>query len=120
MLILIISIATLIGCTKEESRPKIRLSNISPYDFKNIVVNTTTGNTDFGNLNSGQKTEYKVFERAYSYAFVELEIEGKTYTLQPIDYVGESTLENGNYTYQLDANDPQEEYGILSLTFIED
>lgn len=96
------------------------MSNISQYDFQNIIVNTTTGNTYFGDLNSGQKTEYKVFEKAYSYAFVELEIDGKTYTLQPTDYVGETPLENGNYTYQIDANDSQEQYGKLSLTLIEE
>jgi uncharacterized protein YxeA len=80
ILILIISIAALISCSKDESQPKIRLSNISQYDFLNIVVNTTTGDTNFEDLNSGQKTEYKVFEKAYRYAFVELEIDGKTYT----------------------------------------
>jgi hypothetical protein len=29
-------------------------------------------------------------------------------------------LGNGNYTYQIDANDSQEQYGMLSLTLIED
>lgn len=108
ILILIISIAVLIGCSKDESNPKIRLANTSQYDFQNIVVNTTTGNINFEDLNSGQKTEYKVFEKAYRYAYVELEIEGKTYKLQPTDYVGENSLENGNYTYQIDANDSQD------------
>ena len=121
-IILLITIATLFGCSKdnENNEVKIRLSNVSQYDFQNIVVNTTTGNVTFENLSPGQKSEYKEFDKAYSYAFVELEIDGETYTLQPIDYVGETLLENGNYTYQLDANDTDDQYTKLSLTLIED
>lgn len=51
-------------------------------------------------MKAAKKTDYKVFESAYGYAFIELEIGGKTYTIQPIDYVGETPLEDGNYTYQ--------------------
>ncbi|RXQ92203.1 hypothetical protein EO244_11680 [Ancylomarina salipaludis] len=121
-LILCITIVTLFGCSKdnENNEVKIRLSNVSQYDFQNIVVNTTTGDVNFENLKSGQKSEYKDFDKAYSYAFVELEIDGKTYTLQPIDYVGETLLKNGNYTYQLDANDTDDQYTKLSLTLIKD
>ena len=124
ILILIISIAALISCSKDDEKNpsglKIRLSNVSQYDFQNIVVNTTTGDVNFENLNSGQKTEYKVFEKAYRYAFVELEIDGKMYTLQPTDYVGETRLGNGKYTYQIEANDSQDQYGKLSLALIKD
>ncbi len=118
-LILYLTIIILFGCSKdnENNEVKIRLSNISQYDFQNIVVNTTTGNVNFGNLSSGQKSEYKEFDKAYRYAFVELEIDGETYTLQPIDYVGETLLKNGIYTYQLDVNDIDT---ILSLTLVED
>ncbi|MBP0905720.1 hypothetical protein ACFSKN_15855 [Mariniflexile gromovii] len=122
-LILIISISTLFSCSSDNnniSEVNIRLSNVSQYNFKNIVVNTSTGNTNFENMSSQETTNYKAFETAYRYAFVELEIDGKTYTLQPIDYVGETPLKNGNYTYQIDANDSQEQYGKLSLTLIDE
>lgn len=124
ILFLIISISTLISCSSDDdnntSELNIRLSNVSQYDFRNIVVNTTTGNTNFENINSQEKTNYKTFETAYRYAFVKLEIDGETYTIQPIDYFGETPLENGNYTYQIDANDSEEHYGKLSLTLIEE
>jgi hypothetical protein len=122
ILIFIISVSSFISCSNNDdikvSELKIRLSNISQFEFKNIVVNTTTGNSNFENLSSQQITAYKTFQTAYRYAFVELEIDGNTYTLQPIDYVGETPLENGNYTYQIDANDSLEQYGKLSLTLI--
>ncbi len=124
ILFLIISISTLISCSSDDdnntSELNIRLSNVSQYDFRNIVVNTTTGNTNFENINSQEKTNYKTFETAYRYAFVKLEIDGETYTIQPIDYFGETPLENGNYTYQIDVNDSEEHYGKLSLTLIEE
>jgi hypothetical protein len=119
ILILIISISTLVSCSSDDdnnaSELNIRLSNISQFDFQNIVVNTTTGNTNFENISSQQMTNYKTFQTAYRYAFVELQIDGETYTLQPIDYVGETPLENGNYTYQIDVNDSN-----LSLTLVVD
>ena len=121
--VLIISISMLFSCSRDDSNApelNIRLSNISQFEFQNIVVNTSTGNTNFGNIGSQQKTSYKTFQSAYKYAFVELQIDGETYTLQPTDYVGETPLENGNYTYQIDANDSHERYGKLSLTLIEE
>ena len=122
--ILILILAISMSCSGDDdsntSELNIRLSNVSPYNFQNIVVNTGTRNTNFENINSQQKTGYKTFETAYRYAFVELEIDGETYTLQPIDYVGETLLENGNYTYEIYANDSQEQYGKLTLTLIEE
>ena len=123
VLILIVSISILISCSNDEdnsSELKIRLSNVSQFDYQNITVNTSTGNVDFEDINTEQNTDYKTFETAYRYAFIELEIDGKTYTLQPIDYVGETPLENGNYTYEIDANNSQDQYGKLNLTLIEE
>ncbi|MGO4771638.1 hypothetical protein ACEN2I_08235 [Flavobacterium sp. W22_SRS_FK3] len=121
ILILVIMVLALFGCSNDDSSElRIRLSNASKFNFQNITVNTSTGNVNFENLSSGQNTTYKIFAKAYSYAFVELEIDGKTYTLQPIDYVGETLLKKGNYTYEITANDSQERYGKLSLKLIKD
>lgn len=84
------------------------------------MINTTTGKTNFENIGSQQVTNYKSFKVAYRYAFIELEIEGKIYTIQLIDYFGETPLENGNYTYQIDANDSQEQYEKLAITLIKE
>jgi uncharacterized lipoprotein YehR (DUF1307 family) len=124
ILILIILSVVLFNCKDDDDSNltglQIRLSNVSPYKFQNIVVNTTTGNVNFEDLKSGQKSAYKEFEKAYRYAFVELEIDGKKYTLQPIDYVGETLLEDGKYTYKIDASDSNDQYARLSLTLVED
>ena len=125
LLILILTIATFVSCSSDYNKEvpselKIRLSNISQFDFQNIVVNTSTGNVEFEDINAGQSTEYKIFKTAYRYAFVELVIDEKIYTLQPLDYVGETPLKNGKYTYQINANDSQSQHGKLSLILIEE
>lgn len=124
ILILIITFIAMVSCSKEDGNdslgPEIRLSNTSKQNFKNVIINTSTGEVNFGDLNSGQKTAYKIFKKAYRYAFVKLEIDGKTYTIQPIDYVGETVLKDGRYTYQLNVNETQGQYTNLNLTLIED
>ncbi len=124
LLICILTIITLLSCSNDDDNNstelRIRLSNASQFDFQNITVNTSTGNVVFEDMNVGQNSEYQVFQSAYRYAFVELEIDGETYTIQPIDYVGETLLENGDYTYQINANNSLEQYEKLSLTLIVD
>ncbi|MDN3586035.1 hypothetical protein QWY86_05115 [Pedobacter aquatilis] len=124
ILVFIFAISMLVACSKEkitgQSGPEIRLSNSSQQTFKNIIVNTGTGEVNFGDLDAEKKTAYKKFTKAYSYAFVKLEIDGKTYTIQPIDYVGETPLKDGRYTYQISVNVNQGQYSNLGLKLIEE
>ena len=102
----------------QTSSVQIRIQNASPYKFENIIVNTYDKATNFENLNSNQKSTFKTFDVAYGYAFVQLQISGKTYTYQPIDYVGETPLVNGNYTYKITVT--SNSYQDLSLELIKD
>ncbi|MCX2743262.1 hypothetical protein OO013_05265 [Mangrovivirga sp. M17] len=106
------------ACNEDESPEtvNIRLKNTSKYDYTNIVVY----DTKFQDLNSGNTSEYHQFDIAYRYAFVELEINGNVYTIQPIDYVGETPLKNGFYTYNIGANDTNDQYGRLSIDLVKD
>jgi hypothetical protein len=95
--------------SQQTSSLQIRILNASQYKFESITVNQVS----YGDLIAKQRSTYKTHEMAYRYAFVELQINGKTYTIQPIDYVGETALENGNYTYKITVNpDPYHELGI--------
>jgi len=122
-LMLIPFLILITGCSilsgdDEATEVFIRLSNVSSYTYQDIRVSTTGGEVSYGDLESGEFTDYKSFEKAYRYGFVELLINGSTYTLLPIDYVGETPLENGYYTYQINANDSDDRFGKLSLTLI--
>ncbi len=122
ILILIFAISLFSNCSEDDTNNdvNIRLSNVSDSDFENIIVNTTTGDINYGNLKSREVSEYKNFNKAYRYAYVELNIGEKTYTIQPIDYVGETPLNDGNYTYQLDLVSYEEGFLDLTITLIEE
>jgi|TARA_B100000767_G_scaffold42954_1_gene36886 predicted component of type VI protein secretion system len=108
ILYLVIIGLILIGCSSSETKKsndlQIRISNVSEFNYDNIKVSTTGEMVDFGNLNSNSKSDYKTFDKAYKYAYVEFQINGKTFILQPIDYFGETLLENGKYAYELNVN----------------
>lgn len=113
----------ILGCSGDDTpsdKVKIRLRNISNYNFANVVVGTPGGTVNYGDIPSKNTTGYESFNTAYRYAFIELQVDGKTYTIQPIDYVGETPLENGSYTYEINANDSEERYGRLILRLRED
>ena len=117
-----LSIFFVVACSCKddiESNANIRLSNVSQFDFRNVILNAGDGQVDFGNLDSKQISDYGFFKIAYRNSFIQLEIDGKKYTRQPIDFVGSTPLGSGNYTYEIDANDSQEEYDRLTLTIIE-
>ena len=124
ILALIFAMNMIISCKKEkvanQPGPEIRLSNSSQHSFKKVFINTGTGEVDFGDLGSGKQTEYRKFNKGYRYAFVKLEIDGKAYIIQPIDYVGEKVLKAGRYTYQISFNENQGQYSSLNLKLIEE
>lgn len=121
---LVFFIGILVGCSNDTTGDKpipqtssvqIRIQNASPYrcKFEHIIVN----NVSFDDLLTGQKSAFKTFDLAYSYAFVQLQINEKTYTFLPVDYLGETPLENGNYTYKITAN-PSNPYQKLNMELI--
>lgn len=128
ILILIVSITVLLSCSNDNdkvpSEVNIRISNISEFNYQNIVVNASIENVnvkmDIENLNSGQMTEYKRFETAHPYPYIELQIEGETYNILPLTTGFDVPLENGNYTYQINANDSPEQYDKLSFQLIQE
>ena len=108
LLLLLFTSTFLLGCSNDDDvihteidEVNIRIKNGSAFNYKDISVY----NVDYGNLNSGEFSEYKTFETTYRYANVGLFIEETEYSFQPYDYVGETPLENGNYTYILTITD---------------
>jgi len=106
----------LVACT-EGGKPRevmIRVQNLSSYDYENVVVSSGGPEYHFGNIPANMTSDYILFESAYSYAYVKVEIEGETLTLQPIDYVGESYLNSGSYTFQVDVTGSGTDPGSLT------
>ncbi len=99
---------------------QIRIKNASQYNYSNILVNTNGGENNYGNISASKTTKYGGFDFAYRYAFVELKINGQIFTIQPIDYVGETKLTPGKYTYEIGANDSAQRYGKLTIKLFKD
>ncbi len=76
---------------------EIRVRNDSKIDFENVVV----GGKKYGDIKRGAATDYQTWERAYRYSLVSLLADSKPLKIQPEDYVGETQLGNGHFTYVL-------------------
>lgn len=107
----------------EENDPDgvmIRVENSSTLDFKDILVSSGSGNVEFGDLKAGKKSDYKKFESAYRYGFVSLLADGKELKIQPFDYVGETPLSKGQYTYKFNVDSSDPENPSLTLELVVD
>lgn len=80
----------------------IRLLNSSGTDFSNVFA----GIEDYGEVLNGDSTEYREWSIAFRIARVVAQTPLGEFTIQPIDFVGETPLGAGNFTYELTFDDP--------------
>ena len=83
----------------------IRVQNISLFDFDEVEVAAPGGVANYGSVAVQETSDYQSFTEAYRYAAIRVTIDDKDFVLQPIDYVGESPLGAGNFTYIIDVPD---------------
>ncbi|MGB5228479.1 MAG: hypothetical protein WBN55_09450 [Eudoraea sp.] len=106
-----------LSCTDRDDNVdtiNIRIKNDSNINFDEVQVGTNE--ELYTNTAPGDYSNYLVYEMAYQYAFVEIKSGEDIYVLQPIDFVGETELPIGFYTYKLNIN----EEGEVSLQFVVD
>ncbi len=106
-----------IGCTDRDDNlvaVNIRVHNVSEITFDLVQVGDIEQLHE--NVAPDSFTEYLEYEEAYRYAYIQIESGTETYVLQPIDFVGETPLPIGLYTYELDVN----EEGEVLLNFVVD
>lgn len=122
LLLCLCACLSLFSCKKEDAASGsgaggifIRVSNASQYQFNNTVIKAPGGENNYGTVFIGQKSEYKVFTQAYKYAYIKLTAQGQDLVLQPIDYVGETPLTPGQYTYVLDVVDGSQNQKQLTI-----
>lgn len=106
-MILFLLAAFALGCSSDDNESVdanaiyIRVLNQSSHDFKNVVVDPFNSEENYGDISSHDYSYYQKFDRAYRYAYIEVELDGQIYTIQPTDFVGEEPIESGLYTHQL-------------------
>ena len=100
--LIILSIFLFVSCSENEKQEDIyiRLSNASDIIFENATFN----GENYGTIHPNEFSEYRLFEIAYHYGSVQITIDGQEYGWTPIDYVGETPLEGGNYTFEFTFN----------------
>jgi hypothetical protein len=80
---------------------EIRVRNDSKIDLNDVVV----GGKKYGNISPGGTTDYQTWETAYRYSSVSLLADGKPMEIRPIDYIGETPLGDGHFTFALTVKD---------------
>lgn len=96
---------------------EIRVANRSDRDFDRVVVTFDPGRVDYGAVAKGATSEYRRIQQAYRYALVEVTASGQTFRFHPIDFVGETPLEPGRYTYALSI-EPSD--NTITIDLVED
>jgi len=98
-----------LGCTPEPSEPageavRLRVENLSPFTLEEVLVEAGEdgGQATYRDIGPQQKSAYQDFRHTYRYAFIQAIVQGDTFRLQPLDYVGERRFQHGKFTLLLD------------------
>lgn len=98
----------------------VRFENASAVPMESVETAFVDG---VGTLAPGEATPYVEVETAYRYTYFSAVVEGRRLVLQPIDYVGETPLRPGRYTYVI-VYHPEDvgpgPYGGLQILLRED
>ena len=100
---------------QEPGITEIRIANIGQIDFESVQVNFAGETIDYGPVARFGMSAYMPVAVAYRYGSIMIESEAGPFDLVAIDYVGETPLVSGRYTYYLGI-----EAGELVETMIAD
>ena len=117
LFVVVLLIAVVFGRTVRVKGPvsDIRIRNATNYHLQSVVV----GRSRYRSIQRGDSNEYQSWGPAYRYAFVSLLADGKPLRLQPVDYVGETPLGPGRFTYILTLHQGQSG-DVLDIAFVKD
>ncbi|HLT50427.1 MAG TPA: hypothetical protein VKZ93_00645 [Arenibacter sp.] len=114
LVFLLMSLFLLMGCTDRDDDLDgvyIRIKNESNITYDLVRV----GEADklHENIAPGAFSGYLEYRTAYSYAYISIDSGDENYLFQITDFVGETPLEHGFYTYALNIS----EEGLVQLDF---
>ncbi len=90
--------------------------NATDFDLVELQV----GDELYGTLPSDERADARLFPFAYHYNYVSAFVDGERLQIQPIDYVGETPLRAGNYTYVIGLEGNQLGFRRLTIGVIQD
>jgi hypothetical protein len=77
----------------------IRLRNSSAFVLTAVTFQPGEPQLKFARIEPGEATDYVPVSHAYSYGYLDVTVDGARRVIQPIDYVGESYIGDGRFTY---------------------
>ena len=101
MMALVLMLGTGCSLLAGDDDVEVRVRNFSTLDFDSVMVRFPKDSHRYGRVEAGQASAYALVQEAYRYDYVEVWIGAQKHVLQPIDFVGESLLQPGRYTYGL-------------------
>ena len=110
--ICIFLIFTLFSCTKS-TEINIRFKNNSDAPLKEI----TFLDTNFGEIYHRQYTEYVLFEETIQKGNISIQIRGRNYEWNEIEFMGNDLQITGNYTFEINYDD---RVGIAKYDLVRD
>jgi hypothetical protein len=106
VLITLLAMLALVACadpTGPSGEIDVRVANLSGFPFASVDVVFPEDSVDYGVVPPHGISEYRRVSKAYAYALIIVQVAGEELRIQPIDYVGESELRPGRYTYLLNV-----------------
>lgn len=102
--IVVATAAAMVGCGNpfaSDGPTRIRLRNASSFELTSVTFAPGSERVEFDRIAPNATTEYRSVEHAYRYGYFDALVAGVRRTLQPIDFVGESYIGEGKFTYQI-------------------
>ncbi len=93
---------------------EISALNNSTHDFADLTFDTF----EWGDLAAGEQTDFYAVDKAYDYTYVNFFVGDVEFTIQPIDFMGETPVEPGAYIYEINVED--ETSGVPVVTLVEE
>lgn len=112
---LVLAMAMLNPACEKTNLVLIRVENATGHEITDVFVSGPKDAHDYGMVENGEKSDYQLYEEAYRYAFCTFKIVDQEFTIQPIDFVGESLLKPGKYTYRLTISDLDSPWASMEL-----
>ncbi|MBN7811940.1 hypothetical protein J0A68_13385 [Algoriphagus sp. H41] len=111
------------ACHIQDGGPRgvfIRVHNNSDVSFESVTVQSGNQERTFGEVLSRSQSEYRQFDYAFRYGSVWLRAGGRDFSLIPDDYVGETPLRDGYYTYRVGLSSANLADAELTFDLVED
>jgi hypothetical protein len=108
--------------TRTDTKVRIRLHNLDSIALTDVHVRWPVDSARFDSLGAKAYTEYIAVDTAYSYAYIKAKAGKRVWICQPMDFVGETPLAPGRYTYEISpaAVLDEKSMGFLRLELLVD